>query len=141
MVSYKFYTTLPYIILAHYAAMPYISAMQTVIETPNYLTDAKAAGLSADEMATIVETVALEPEAGDVMAGTGGARKLRHARAGQGKSGGFRTIHYFGGSDVPVFLLAVYGKNQKGNLSKSERNQLAVILPRIAAAYRKGSKP
>ncbi|MDO5705554.1 MAG: type II toxin-antitoxin system RelE/ParE family toxin [Paracoccus sp. (in: a-proteobacteria)] len=110
--------------------------MQTVIETPNYLSDTKAAGLSADEAAAIVEAIAADPEAGDLMAGTGGARKLRHAREGQGKSGGFRTIHYFGGGDVPVFLLAVYGKNQKGNLSKAERNQLAAILPKIAAAYR-----
>ena len=70
------------------------------------------------------------------MANTGGARKLRHARAGQGKSGGFRTIHYFGGLDVPVFALAIYGKNEKGNLSQAERNQLARILPKLAEAYK-----
>lgn len=74
------------------------------------------------------------------MVGTGGARKLRHARKGQGNSGGFRTIHYFGGSDVPVFLLAAYGKNQRTNLSKAERNQLARILPQLAAAYRERRK-
>jgi hypothetical protein len=70
------------------------------------------------------------------MAGTGGARKMCHAGRGHGKSGGFRTIHYFGGEDVQVFLLAVYGKGGKSNLTSAERNQLAAVLPKIAAAYR-----
>ena len=71
------------------------------------------------------------------MAGTGGARKLRHPAPGRGKSGGFRTVHYFAGVDVPVFLLAIYGKNQKANISKSDRNELAKLLPMIADAYSK----
>ena len=77
--------------------------------------------------------IAADPLAGDLMAGTGGARKLRHAGRGKGKSGGFRTVHYFGGNDVPVFLLAIFSKGDKDNLSKAERNALAAILPRIAA--------
>lgn len=47
-----------------------------------------------------------------------------------------RTIHYFGGEDVPVFLLAIYGKSSKANLTKSERNELSKLLPRIAMTYR-----
>ena len=57
-------------------------------------------------MEAIVNTLADNPVAGDLMARTGGARKLRHAGRGGGKSGGYRTIHYFGGDDVPIFLLA-----------------------------------
>lgn len=72
------------------------------------------------------------------MAGTGGARKLRHAGRSKGKSGGYRTIHYFAGQDVPVFLLSVYGKGTKDNLSKVERNELARILPLLADAYKHG---
>jgi hypothetical protein len=41
-----------------------------------------------------------------------------------------------GGGDIPVFALAIYGKNEKGNLSKAERNELARILPKLADAYR-----
>ncbi|TMV43361.1 addiction module toxin RelE [Thioclava sp. BHET1] len=110
--------------------------MQSVIQTPTFLAQAKRCGLSDDEIQRIVSVIALDPEAGAIMSNTGGARKLRHAREGQGKSGGFRTIHYFGGGDIPVFMLAIYGKNDKANLSKAERNQLANILPKLADAYR-----
>jgi hypothetical protein len=62
---------------------------------------------------------------------------MRFARRGSGKSGGYRTIHYFGGIDVPVFLLTVHGKGEKANLTRAERNELAVLLPRIAANWRR----
>jgi hypothetical protein len=75
-----------------------------------------------------------------LIAGTGGARKVRFARSGSGKRGGSTTVHYFGGDDVPVFLLALIDKRSQANLSKAERNQLAEILPRIAAAYREGRR-
>lgn len=114
--------------------------MQTVIQTSVFLMQAKRAGLSDTEIQEIVAVIAADPEAGALMAGTGGARKLRHAREGQGKSGGYRTIHYFGGGDIPVFALAIYGKSEKGNLSKAERNELAAILPRLAAAYREAKE-
>lgn len=110
--------------------------MQSVIQTSVFLTQAKRCGLSDEDVQEIVSVIAADPEAGAMMAGTGGARKLRHAREGHGKSGGYRTIHYFGGGDIPVFALAIYGKNEKGNLSKAERNELARILPKLADAYR-----
>lgn len=92
--------------------------------------------MSEDEVLAIASVIAADPMDGDLIAGTGGARKMRHVGRGHGKSGGFRTIHYFGGKDVPVFLLAVYGKGDKANLSAKERNELAAILPKIATAYR-----
>lgn len=117
--------------------MPYKREfMQTVIQTRTFLVQAKRCGLSDDELQDILAVIAADPEGGDLMPETGGARKLRHARQGHGKRGGFRTIHYFGGGDIPVFALAIYGKNDKGNLSKAERNELARILPRLADAYR-----
>ncbi len=73
------------------------------------------------------------------MVGTGGARKLRHAGRGEGKSGGYRTIHYFGGDDVPIFLLALIDKGKRANLSQAERNDLARTLPKIADAYRQAT--
>ncbi|MGQ0486106.1 MAG: type II toxin-antitoxin system RelE/ParE family toxin [Hyphomicrobiales bacterium] len=90
-------------------------------------------------MQDIATVIAGDPLCADLIAGTAGARKLRHTGHGKGKSGGYRTIHNFGGNDVPVFLLAVYGKNRKANLTKAERNDLARLLPRIAEAYRRKS--
>ena len=114
--------------------------MQTVISTPEFLSQAKKHGLSQDEINAIVEYLATDPLAGELMVGTGGARKLRHAGKGRGKSGGYRTIHYYGGDDIPVFLLTVYGKGAAANLTKAERNALAKILPVIGDAYREATK-
>ena len=61
--------------LALDAAMPYINFMQVVIETPDYLTDAKALGLLEDERRAIVNDVAQYPDSGNEMNGTGGGAK------------------------------------------------------------------
>ena len=129
-------TAKPYNLLDRWVALPYSSSLQSVIQTATFLVQAKRCGLTDDALQEVVAVIAADPKAGVLMAGTGGARKLRHAREGQGQSGGFRTIHYFGGDDIPVFALAIYGKNEKGNLSKAERNELASILPKLADAYR-----
>ncbi|WP_230769548.1 type II toxin-antitoxin system RelE/ParE family toxin [Sphingomonas sp. Leaf4] len=117
--------------LAAGTAMPYKSAMQTVIETNAYIAAAKDAGMSADEMTAVVDTIAQNPEAGDIMPGCGGARKLRVAKPGKGKSGGYRVIFYFAGEGFPAFLLTVFGKNEKANLSKADRNALAGLTKRL----------
>jgi len=90
--------------------------------------------MSAEEMAAVVDLIARDPQAGAVMPGCGGARKLRVARSGGGKSGGYRIITYFAGETVPVFLLTVFAKNEKANLTRQERNALAVLTGRLAVS-------
>jgi hypothetical protein len=109
--------------------------MHSVLFTPVFQRDADDAGLSDDQVLEIATMIAANPMGGDLMAGTGGARKVRHRGRGKGKSGGYRTIHYFGGVDVPIFLLALYGKGDRDNLSRAERNELARLLPGIRDAY------
>ncbi len=92
--------------------------MQTVLLTPTFESEARRAGLTDDEVLHIASVIAADPLAGELIPGTGGARKLRFARRGAGKSGGYRTVHYFAGLDVPIFLLAVYGKGEKANLTR-----------------------
>jgi len=104
-----------------------MSHVQSVIETSAYIAAAKDAGMEADEMIAVVTTIATNPEAGEIMPGCGGARKLRVAKPGRGKSGGYRVITYYAGTDYPVFLLTVFGKNEKANLSPAERNALAAL--------------
>ena len=99
--------------------------MQSVVETNAYLAAAKDVGMSIGEQQDVVDLIAANPEAGEIMPGCGGARKLRVARPGSGKSGGYRLITYYSGADVPTFLLTVFGKNEKANLTKGERNALA----------------
>lgn len=89
--------------------------------------------MSDDERANVVDILAANPEAGEIMPGCGGARKLRVAKPGKGKSGGYRVITYFAGKDVPVFLLTVFGKNEKASLAKGERNALAALTKTLRA--------
>ena len=99
--------------------------MHTVIETNAYLQAADDAGMSEEERNTVVDIIAANPAAGVIMPGCGGARKLRVRRPGTGKSGGYRIVTYFAGEDLPVFLLTVFAKGEKDNLTKGERNALA----------------
>jgi len=62
------------------------------------------------------------------MQGTGGVRKLRWARGGKGKSGGVRVIYYFHSDRIPLYLLTMFGKGDKENLRKAERNELAELV-------------
>ncbi|MDE2758774.1 MAG: DNA-binding protein [Paracoccaceae bacterium] len=73
----------------------------------------KRCGLSEEEVIAVVNRLSNNPLEGNVISGTGWARKLWHASPGGGKSGGNRTINYYTANDVPVFLLAVYGKGTK----------------------------
>ena len=109
--------------------------MQTVVETEAYLRDAKAAKLSDDERKEIVSFIAANPGAGHEIPGTGGARKVRFAGKGKGKSGGYRVISFYSGGDIPVFLLNVFAKNEKTDLSQTERNQFKTVLAALADAY------
>jgi hypothetical protein len=114
--------------------------MHTVIETPDFLRDAADAGLSDDGVAEIVNAISAKPTSGNVMAGTGGARKIRFAGRGKGKRGGYRVVTYFGGEDIPVFLLGLFSKGERDNLSKAERNELRKELAGLAADYRASTK-
>ena len=79
----------------------------------------------------LIETIARNPKAGEVIPKTGGIRKMRVAREGQGKSGSFRSIHYYYDNKNPVFLFTVFGKNEKANLTDAEKNALYKIVQQI----------
>ncbi|MCI0653125.1 MAG: type II toxin-antitoxin system RelE/ParE family toxin [Methylococcaceae bacterium] len=62
------------------------------------------------------------------MQGTGGIRKFRWSRQSTGKSGGVRVIYYCHNKQMPLYLLTVFGKGEKANLNKTERNELAKLV-------------
>jgi len=80
--------------------------------------------------------MAANPRAGDEMPGTGGARKVRFAAKGKGKSGGVGVITFYSGVEIPVFLLNVFAKNEKIDLSAGERNTLKKILGQLVQVYK-----
>jgi hypothetical protein len=98
--------------------------MHTVCELPAFRRAAEQAGMSDDEISDLTDFLAENPEAGDEMAGTGGCRKVRVGGRGKGKSGGYRTITFFTGETMPVFLVTVFSKGEKASLSKKECNKL-----------------
>jgi hypothetical protein len=106
----------------------------TVVETARFLKDAKPL-MSDSEREELVTFVGANPEAGEIIPETGGVRKIRRALAGRGKRGGARVIYYYHNEGLPLFLLAVYGKNEKANLSQAERNAMKRLVPVLVAGY------
>ncbi len=101
--------------------------MLTIAELPEYIRKAEKL-MSAAERLDIVNYLAAHPKAGDLMEGTGGVRKLRWGRGAQGKSGGVRVIYYVHSEAMPLYLLTLFAKNEKSNISKAERNELAELI-------------
>jgi hypothetical protein len=110
--------------------------MHTIIQTPDFLRDADEVGMTESERLHIVLTLSEAPLMGTPMPGTGGARKVRFPMAGKGKRGSYRTIHYYGGDDVPVFLLLVLKKGERSDLSQAEKNEMKKELQGLADGYR-----
>ena len=83
----------------------------------------------------MINYLAAHPASGDIMQGTGGIRKLRWSAQGKGKSGGVRIIYYCHNETMPLFLLTLFGKGEKANLTKSERNELAKFTAMLITNY------
>jgi hypothetical protein len=113
--------------------------MHSVIETETFITDCAAAGVNEHERFAIIEAIARNPHLGVVIPGTGGARKVRIAGRGKGKSGGYRVVTYYAADDVPAFLLALISKGERADLSQAERNALRRTLSSLAEAWRRGA--
>lgn len=93
----------------------------SVVELPEFV-DAANGLLDEEEHAALVDFLAWNPTAGNVIRGTGGVRKLRWALEGRGKRGGARVIYFFHNETVPLFALTIYGKNERDDLSQADRN-------------------
>jgi len=94
-----------------------------LIETPIFtkkITDI----LSDDEYSEMQWSLAINPEAGPVISGGGGLRKLRWRAFGKGKSGGIRVIYYVYARDQKIYLLYPYKKSEQEDLT---RKQLKVL--------------
>lgn len=86
-----------------------------------------------DERVALVDYIGANPEAGVSLGG--GLRKVRIPREGGGKSGGYRTIHVFGGADIPIFLVTVFAKNEKDNLTRAEQAAAVALAKALVTTY------
>lgn len=92
--------------------------MLTVIETEVFSVWAGKVWSDAEREA-FVDWIAVNPEAGDVIPGSGGCRKVRWSRSGMGKRGGSRVIYYLRLANGEVVLLIVYAKAKFDDLPAS----------------------
>jgi hypothetical protein len=121
------------------AYRPVSGALHTVVETPEFQRRVRDL-LTEEELKALIDHLAAEPDSGDVMPGTGGARKLRWRAKGKGKRGGIRVITFYSGPPVPVFVLSAFGKGKKIDLSQAERNELRGILSDLVHGYLEGAR-
>jgi hypothetical protein len=92
--------------------------------------------LDDDGFAELQRYLASNPEAGDMVPGAGGIRKLRwkDPRRGKGKRGGMRVIYYCFLSEQEIWLLTLYDKDEAADLTKDERDHLRLALEMERAA-------
>lgn len=101
-----------------------------------HFVETKAFRKRLDKLASIETLFALQnelivnPERGDLIQGTGGTRKARIAdpKSGRGKSGSFRYIYFYVEKAAIVYLLVLYGKNEKDNVSDSEKKEILELV-------------
>jgi len=105
----------------------------TIAELPLFEAEAKAV-FTEPEYESLILFLADHPDAGDLIPDTGGVRKLRWRARGQGKRGGARVIYYFRDLNAPLYLLAVYAKGEKLNLTEAEKKQMRRLVDQIVNA-------
>lgn len=105
--------------------------MITIVETASFIKKAEKLIKTAAERKELIDYIALHYRDGDVIAGTGGVRKIRYAREGHGKSGGYRIVYYYFDENNPILLFTMYGKNEKENLNDTEKQALYKIIQAI----------
>lgn len=107
----------------------------TVVETPEFQRRARSLMSEAERLA-LIDFVARNPLTGASVGG--GVRKFRFAREGSGKSGGYRVIHFYSPDDgTPIFLITVFAKNEKANLTPSETDMVRELGRMLSASYRR----
>ena len=87
--------------------------------------------LGDDGLRAVQEMIQANPEVGPVIRGTGGARKMRVAAGGRGKSGGARVIYYFQSAEDTVYLLLAYAKTEADDLTPAGKRILKTIIQKL----------
>ena len=104
--------------------------MVVLIRTPTFSRRAKRL-LKEKEIVRLEQSIAERPDAYPVIAGTGGIRKARWALPGMGKRGGVRAVYYFQTREGIVYLLDIYAKNEKADLTVADKRELRALVSTI----------
>ena len=107
----------------------------TIVELPSFIRDAEGE-LSDEKLNELKTYLATNPEAGVVLKGTGGVRKLRWAASGRGRRGGGRVIYYFHDINMPLYLFNFFVKSSKTDLTGEEKKTLSGIVEAILSEHK-----
>lgn len=111
--------------------------MHTVVETQQFSKRVKALKISDDAATDMINSLAENPNIGDSLGG--GLHKARIARKDGGKSGGYRVLYFYKPEDMPIFLLTLFAKKEKDNISQAEKKILIELCEQLTRSYK--SKP
>lgn len=106
----------------------------SVVETPEFLAATRQI-MDEAERGLLVDYLAHNPAAGDLIPGTGGVRKLRWGLEGRGKRGGARVIYYYHSPALPLFALTAFAKNERADLSQADRNAFRRLTALLVETY------
>jgi len=97
------------------------------IETPIFAKEVQTL-LEDDEYKSLQSALLLRPEQGSIIPGSGGLRKIRWANKGKGKRGGLRVIYYWDPKTESFYMLLIYSKSKKDDLSQDQLHILSQLV-------------
>lgn len=108
----------------------------SVVETPEFLSATRKL-MSDEERILLVDYLAYNPTAGDLIPGTSGVRKLRWGLEGRGKRGSARVIYFHHDAGMPLFALTAFAKNERADLSQKDRNDFRQLTTLLVETFKR----
>lgn len=99
-----------------------------IFRTRTFLKDVKRMGVTEKELKLVEHEIAADYTAGDVILGTGGARKIRFAMGGKGKRGGGRAIYVAVVTEDTAYMLLAYPKSEQEDLTSDEKKAVKAFI-------------
>ena len=106
-----------------------------VVETDGFAKDARKI-FTEDELGALHQHLGTLRELGNIISGSGGLRKARWSALNKGKRSGARVIYYYGGDHMPLFMIAIYTKSEKSDMTKAELKVATKLVDTLRQQYR-----
>ena len=110
-----------------------------IVETDGFAKDARKI-FTEEELGALHQHFGTFRELGNVISGSGGLRKARWSALNKGKRGGARVIYFYGGDHMPMFMIAIYTKSEKSDMTKAELRAATKLTEVLRAQYRPKSR-
>jgi mRNA-degrading endonuclease RelE of RelBE toxin-antitoxin system len=108
--------------------------LMTIVETHSFQKESQKI-LGEREVDKLKNFLSLNPQSGDIIPGLRGIRKIRWQVNQKGKTGGARIIYFFYNTNLPIFLLDIYTKSEKSDLSSKEKKMLDNMVDELIDSY------